>query len=113
MADLKKELEDAEDEKQKQDLLMNDVKDEKDPMDYFIDKYRPKDFDLVVKIYKENQVCTLFFVSDPSVNLILFSWILSTFKRIYYLCELTSFMIDLPEFRHRTCLHVPHAWLCS
>ena len=61
MADLKKELEDAEDEKQKQDLVMIDVKDEKDPMDYFIDKYRPKDFDLVVKIYKENQVYIHFY----------------------------------------------------
>ena len=59
---LKKELEDAENEKQQSDPMTADARDEKDPkdelMDYFIDKFRPKDFELVVKIYNENQVST-------------------------------------------------------
>ena len=59
MIELKKEIEDADNEKQKEEQTL-DNRDEKDPkdelMDYFIDKFRPKDFELVVKIYKDNQV---------------------------------------------------------
>ena len=36
------------------DIQVQDAKDEL--MDYFIDKFRPKNFDLIAKIYKDNQV---------------------------------------------------------
>ena len=48
------------------EIQMQDAKDEL--MDYFIDKFRPKNFDLVAKIYKDNQV--IFFIRIALIYLL-------------------------------------------
>lgn len=59
LIDLKKEVEENESENETQvsDVGNEAEKDPKDELkDYFIEKIRPKDFELIMKIYKDNQV---------------------------------------------------------
>lgn len=58
--ELKKEIDEDESEVARKEEDTGGHQGERDPkdeiMEYFNDKFRPKDFQLVVKIYKDNQV---------------------------------------------------------
>ena len=74
MVDLKKKMEDLGMVKEEQDPPAEEEKilDEKEELlQFFLEKFRPRNFDLVSKVYKDNQVKGIFLLNISSNFVIL------------------------------------------